>query len=99
MSLRTSQSQSHLRQVRFQEDNVYYVCRQPWRHGMFRIFIPAIFVALVGTFMPAQTAKPPLRVAIVGLVHGHVHGFLERNRHNSEIEIVAVEEPNRELLA
>ncbi|HUC28676.1 MAG TPA: Gfo/Idh/MocA family oxidoreductase [Candidatus Acidoferrum sp.] len=67
---------------------------------MFRIFIPAIFVALIGTaFMPAQTAKPPLRVAIVGLVHGHVHGFLDRNRHNSEIEIVAVEEPNRELLA
>ena len=44
-------------------------------------------------------AHPPLRVGIVGLVHGHVHGFLGQSRHSSEIEIVGVAEPDRQLLA
>ena len=42
---------------------------------------------------------PPLRVGIVGLVHGHVHGFLAQSRHSSEIEIVAVAEPDARLLS
>jgi len=46
----------------------------------------------------AQTAGA-LRVGIVGLVHGHVHGFLEQSRHNPEIEIVGIAEPDRQLLA
>ena len=40
-----------------------------------------------------------LRVGIVGLVHGHVHGFLEQFRRNPEIEIVGIAEPDRQLLA
>lgn len=43
--------------------------------------------------------RPPLRVAIVGLVHGHVHGFLEQYRHSPDIEIVAVVDPDRDLLS
>lgn len=52
------------------------------------------------TLSYAQTAPsgPPLRVAIVGLVHGHVHGFLEHSQHSPEIEIVGVAEPDRKLL-
>lgn len=53
---------------------------------------------LVSESMFAQS-QPPLRVAIVGLVHGHVHGFLEQYRHSPEIEIVAVAEPDRDLLS
>jgi predicted dehydrogenase len=49
------------------------------------------------TFSDAQT-HPSLRVGIVGLVHGHVHGFLEHYRHSPEIEIVGVAEPDRQLL-
>jgi predicted dehydrogenase len=45
-----------------------------------------------------QTAGA-LRVGIVGLVHGHVHGFLEQSRHSPEIEIVGISEPDRQLLA
>ena len=41
----------------------------------------------------------PLRVAIVGLVHGHVHGFLEQSRHSPEITIVGIAEPDRQLLS
>jgi len=38
-----------------------------------------------------------LRVGIVGLVHGHVEGFLEHSRHSPEIEIVGIAEPDRAL--
>lgn len=43
---------------------------------------------------PAQL--PPLRVAVVGLVHTHVHWILGRPD-RGDIEIVAIVEPNREL--
>lgn len=43
--------------------------------------------------------QAPLRVAIVGLVHGHVHGFLEQSRHSPKIEIVGIAEPDRQLLS
>src|SRR5215470_16058145 len=44
-------------------------------------------------------SHPPLRVAIVGLVHGHVHGFLSQYQHSPEIEIVAIVEPDAQLRA
>jgi predicted dehydrogenase len=47
----------------------------------------------------ASPAQAPLRVGIVGLVHGHVHGFLAQSRHSSEIEIVGVAEPDARLLS
>ncbi|HET7891247.1 MAG TPA: Gfo/Idh/MocA family oxidoreductase [Candidatus Sulfotelmatobacter sp.] len=47
----------------------------------------------------ASPAPAPLRVGIVGLVHGHVHGFLAQSRHSSEIEIVGVAEPDARLLS
>lgn len=40
--------------------------------------------------------QPPLRVGVVGLVHGHVHWILD-NTKKSNIEIVGIAEPNREL--
>jgi glucose-fructose oxidoreductase len=46
--------------------------------------------------VPGQN-RVPLRVAIVGLVHGHVQGFLEHSLHNPEIEIVGIAEPDRSL--
>src|ERR1700685_2253929 len=56
---------------------------------------------LAVTLSTAQTspAKPPLRVGIVGLVHGHVHGFLGQSLHSPEIEIVGLAEPDPRLLA
>ena len=61
----------------------------------------SLFFCLVVFVCPALFAHdhPPLRVAIVGLVHGHVHGFLQQYRRSPEIEIVAVAEPDRELLS
>ena len=53
----------------------------------------------LSTVVSAQTSPshPPLRVAIVGLVHGHVHGFLDHYRYSPEIEIVAIAEPEAKL--
>ena len=66
---------------------------------MLRIVVATILVVLLASsFSYGQTAQP-LRVAIIGLVHGHVHGFLEQSRHSPEIEIVAVSEPDRQLLS
>jgi len=41
----------------------------------------------------------PIRVAIAGLVHGHVGGFLQQNLHRSDILIVGVAEPDTKLSA
>jgi predicted dehydrogenase len=54
----------------------------------------------VATAAPAQPpADPPLRVAVVGLVHGHVSGFLQANRKRTDIEIVGVADPDKALAA
>jgi predicted dehydrogenase len=49
---------------------------------------------------PAEnTNSAALRVGIVGLVHGHVGGFLQQNQHRSDIQIVGVAEPDSKLAA
>jgi predicted dehydrogenase len=55
-----------------------------------------LFAALA---FSAAAAQAPLRVGIVGLVHGHVHGFLAQSRHSPEIQIVGVAEPDSHLLS
>lgn len=67
---------------------------------MIRIVCSLCIAAVVGQFaFSATPAQPALRVGIVGLVHGHVHGFLAQSRHSSEIEIVGVAEPDGRLLS
>src|SRR5579859_3545603 len=51
------------------------------------------------SFGQAAASHPPLRVGIVGLVHGHVHGFLGASLHSPEIQIVGVAEPDARLLS
>lgn len=45
----------------------------------------------------AQSTTAPVRVAIVGLVHGHVAGFLPQLPNHPEIQLVGVEEPDAAL--
>ncbi len=56
-------------------------------------------LAVTLSFGHAPAAHPPLRVGIVGLVHGHVHGFLGASLHSPEIQIVGVAEPDPRLLS
>jgi predicted dehydrogenase len=39
----------------------------------------------------------PMRVGIVGLVHGHVEGFFEHSLHLPEIQLVGIAEPDQKL--
>ena len=67
---------------------------------MMRIVCLVLFCAFcIPLAFAASPAPAPLRVGIVGLVHGHVHGFLAQSRHSSEIEIVGVAEPDARLLS
>src|ERR1700730_5208745 len=67
---------------------------------MIRIASAVLLSILLGQLaFPPPPAQSPLRVAVVGLVHGHVHGFLDQSRHSSEIEIVGVAEPDSRLLS
>ena len=43
-----------------------------------------------------EKPEPPLKVAVIGLVHTHVHWILGRED-RGDIEIVAIVEPNRDL--
>jgi predicted dehydrogenase len=62
------------------------------------------FLALVLTcaglqlMCPAQS-QPPLRVAIVGLTHGHVAGFLNQLPKHRDVELVGIAEPDSTLQA
>ncbi len=47
----------------------------------------------------AAQAEPPLRVAIVGLVHGHVEGFLGQLPKHPEVQLVGIAEPDAALQA
>jgi predicted dehydrogenase len=66
-----------------------------WR--TFRIVSVAALVLFPASTFLGQSAVP-LRVGIVGLVHGHVHGFLGQWRHSPQIDIVGIAEPDRHLL-
>jgi glucose-fructose oxidoreductase len=46
---------------------------------------------------PSGSANGPLRVVIAGMVHGHVDGFLSGAVKRTDIQIVAVAEPDRAL--
>jgi glucose-fructose oxidoreductase len=66
---------------------------------LFQIFLLAPVALATPAFALTPQSGPALRVAIVGLVHGHVHGFLSQYQHRPEIEIVGVVEPDSKLRA
>jgi predicted dehydrogenase len=56
--------------------------------------------ASLAVLLPAARAqeKPPLRLAIAGLVHGHVSGFLRGAQGRTDVQIVSVFDPDAALL-
>jgi predicted dehydrogenase len=63
--------------------------------------IPRFFALLLPVILAASMcdAQAPLRVAVVGLVHGHVEGFFQHNLHRPDIEIVGITDPSQPLFA
>jgi len=60
----------------------------------FLVAMVCVLMAATGV-MAAETA--PLRVAIVGLVHGHAEGFLGNSAKRADIKIVGISETDRKL--
>jgi predicted dehydrogenase len=65
------------------------------RHAQCIVFLLSAILAATSGF--AAEAKPPLRVAIAGLVHGHAGGFFEHSLKRTDIDIVGIVEPDRSL--
>src|SRR5690349_11662319 len=61
---------------------------------LYMIGLMALCIARVGA---AETDPPPVRLAIYGLVHDHVKGFLPNVLKCKDVELVGVVEPNRDL--
>ncbi len=59
-----------------------------------RSHLTAAFLAVAALAAPAQQ---PARVAIVGLTHGHVLGFLHNLPNHHEVELVGISEPDAAL--
>ena len=61
------------------------------------------FLLLVAIGLPgmswAQAAPPPLRVAIVGLEHGHVEGFLSALPQHHDVQLVGIADEDPALFA
>ena len=59
-----------------------------------RLLILSLFPLLA-----SAQATPPLRVAIAGLVHGHVSGFFRALKNRTDVQVVGIFEPDRSLHA
>ena len=57
-----------------------------------------LFALVVVLAVPHAQEPPPLRLAIAGLVHGHVSGFLRGAQGRKDVEIVGVFEADAALL-
>ncbi len=62
-----------------------------------RLVLALYLTTLAPLRLHAITPGEPIRVAIVGLVHGHVKGFLAALPKNSSAHLVAIVEPDRAL--
>jgi predicted dehydrogenase len=65
------------------------------RYRLLLCCLAITLTAYFGTQAPAQT--PPARVAIVGLVHGHVSGLLDQLPQHAEVELVGIADPDAAL--
>jgi predicted dehydrogenase len=72
-------------------------------HRMARLFLSRLHLfALLATLscaLFAQSQPAPLRVAIIGLVHGHVEGFLSSLPQHKDVELVGITDPDPTLFA
>jgi glucose-fructose oxidoreductase len=70
------------------------------RSRVVRLFCPfaAVAIMIFSSTLRAQQ-QPPVRVAIVGLEHGHVTGFLHAFPLQHDAELVGIVDPNPDLRA
>jgi len=71
--------------------------RHPFAQILWTCLFPVLFCAVPRVIL-AQ-APPPLRVAIVGLEHGHVEGFLGALPQHSDVQLVGIADSDPALFA
>ena len=64
--------------------------------------VTLIFLLLLQTFGGSPSEEPhtknnPVKIAVVGLTHDHVHWLFGRDNNRNDIEIVGIYEPDEEL--
>ena len=67
---------------------------------MSRWLASLLAVCAIAAAVPASAqapTAPPLRLAIAGLVHGHVSGFLRAAQNRRDVQIVGIFDPDSEL--
>lgn len=67
------------------------------RPGFVFALVLSLFASVATVSAQQPGAEKPVRVAIVGLVHGHVQGFLPALAKSHDAQLVAIVEPNKEL--
>ncbi len=59
----------------------------------------ALLLGLAANGVRSQEAKPPVRLAVIGLAHDAVGDFIQRVRSRPEVQLVGIVETNHELIA
>jgi predicted dehydrogenase len=65
---------------------------------MKKFFILFAFLISLVT-VRSEDAKPPVRIAIIGLVHDHAYGFIPLLKGRTDVELAGIVEPDQELAA
>lgn len=79
--------------------------REPQMHQPHRlmksIILPALLsaISLLVFTARADDTKPPIPIAIVGLVHDHALGFIPRLQKQSDLQLAGIVETNHDLIA
>jgi len=63
------------------------------------VLLSVAFLAAIPETLSAQAAPGPVRVAIVGLEHGHIEGFLPQFPKRPDFQLVGIADANPELVA
>lgn len=64
-----------------------------------KIFLLFLLTGLSALSDAAETNLPPVRLAVVGLVHGHVGAFIPNALNNRAVQLVGIVEPDEKLAA
>ncbi|HWF17779.1 MAG TPA: Gfo/Idh/MocA family oxidoreductase [Verrucomicrobiae bacterium] len=62
-------------------------------------FLSVLLLSLFFFSLQAQESKPPVRFAIIGLVHDHAGGFIPHLKGREDVQLAGIVEPNAEVAA
>ncbi|HYA78941.1 MAG TPA: Gfo/Idh/MocA family oxidoreductase [Candidatus Nitrosopolaris sp.] len=66
---------------------------------MKKLLLVLLGLIFAGGNLLSQEAKPPVRLAIVGLAHDHAMGFIPRLSNRQDVQLIGIVETNQDLIA